>query len=100
RRADLMLPNSVEVDRIGQRPAPVVGVPLGGADTCGQQDALSPGLERDLAEAVARVFPQADHTCGIVSAWTAPVYQAPGAEGQHSGTWVVGKYARVASGPP
>src|SRR5262249_21393586 len=31
---------------------------------------------------------------------TAPVYHAPGAEGQHSGTWVVGEHARVASGPP
>src|SRR5262249_1796213 len=70
------------------------------ADACGQQNALGPGLQRDLVEAVARVFPQADHTCGIASAWTAPVYQAPSAEGQHSGTWVVGKHARVASGPP
>src|SRR5262249_9147716 len=29
----------------------------------------------------------------------APVYQSPSAEGQHSGTWVVGKHARVASRP-
>src|SRR5215470_9989396 len=63
-------------------------------------ECLGPGLQRDLVEAVAGVFPQADYTCGIVSAWTAPVHQAPSAEGQHSGTWVVGKHARIASGPP
>src|SRR5215467_2414713 len=63
-------------------------------------ECLGPGLQRDLVEAVAGVFPQADYTCGIVSAWTAPVHQAPSAEGQHSGAWVVGKHARVASGPP
>src|SRR6201987_2369665 len=95
-----MLANSVEVDRVLHRATPVVAVPLGGADACGQQDALGPGLQRDLAEAVAGVFPQADYMCGIESARTAPVYQAPGAEGQHSGTWVVGEHARVASGPP
>src|SRR5215467_15212537 len=95
-----MLANGVEVDRVLHRATPVVAVPLRGADACGQQNALGPGLQRDLSEAGAGVFPQADYTCGIVSARTAPVYQAPSAEGQHSGTWVVGKYARVASGPP
>src|SRR5215470_13842458 len=95
-----MLANSVEVDRVPHRATPVVAVPLRGADACSQQNALGPGLQRDLSEARAGVFPQADHTCGIVSARTAPVYQAPSAEGQHSGTWVVGKHARVASGPP
>src|SRR5499427_1058124 len=95
-----MLANSVEVDRVPHRATPVVAVPLRGADACGQQNALSPGLQRDLIEAIDGVFPQADYTCGIVSARTAPVHQAPSAEGQHSGTWVVGKHARVASGPP
>ena len=47
-----------------------------GADACGQQNALGPGLQRDLAEAVAGVFPQADYMRGIESAGTAPVYQA------------------------
>lgn len=100
RRADLMLANSVEVDRVLHRATPVVAAPLRGADACGQQNALSPGLKRDLVEAVAGVFPQADYMYGVESAWSAPVYQAPSAEGQHSGTWVVGKHARVASGPP
>src|SRR5215472_17387942 len=95
-----MLANSVEVDRVLHRATPVVASPLRGADTCGQQNALGPGLQRDLIEAVAGVFPQTDYTCGIVSARTAPVYQAPCAEGQHSRTWVVGKHARVASRPP
>src|SRR5580693_6227418 len=95
-----MLANSVEVDRVLHRATPVVAVPLRGADACGQQDALGRGLQRDLAEAIAGVFPQADYVCGIKSAWTAPVYQAPSAERQHSGTWVVGKHASVASGPP
>src|SRR5262250_1020964 len=95
-----MLADSVEVDRVLHRATPVVAAPLRGADACGQQNALGPGLQRDLIEAVAGVFPQADYTCGIVSAGTAPVYQAPGAEGQHGGTRVVGKHARVAGGPP
>src|SRR5215468_844073 len=95
-----MLANSVEIDRVLHRATPVVAVPLRGADACGQQNALGPGLQRDLIEAVPGVFPQADYTCGIVSARAAPVYQAPSAEGQHSRTWVVGKHARVASGPP
>src|SRR4029077_15638882 len=100
RRTDLMLANSVEVDRVPHRATPVVAAPLRGADACGQQNALGPRLQRDLVEAVAGVFPQADYMCGIASAWTAPVYHAPCAEGQHSGTRVVGKHARVASGPP
>src|ERR1700740_3340372 len=95
-----MLANSVEVDRVRHGATPVVAAPMRGADACGQQNALGPGLQGDLAEAVAGVFPEADYMCGIESAWTAPVYQAPGAEGQHSGTWVVGKHARVAGGPP
>src|SRR5262249_61025413 len=94
-----MLANSVEVDRVLHRATPVVAAPLRGADACGQQNALGPGLQRDLVEAVAGVLPQADYTCGTVSAWTAPVHQAPGAEGQHSGAWVVGKHTHVASGP-
>src|SRR5580700_3702303 len=95
-----MLADSVEVDRVLHRATSVVAAPLCRADACGQQNALGPGFQRDLAEAVAGVFPQADDMCGIESARTAPVYQAPGAEGQHSGTRVVGKHARVASGPP
>src|SRR5580698_6838547 len=95
-----MLADSVEVDRVPHRATPVVAAPLRGADACGQQNALGPGLQRDLVEAVAGVFPQADYTRGIESAWTAPVYQAPGAEGQHGGTGVIGEHARVASGPP
>src|SRR5215510_12127181 len=95
-----MLANSEEVDRVLHRATPVVAAPARGADACGQQNALGPGLQRDLIKAVPGVFPQADYTCGIVSARAAPVYQAPSAEGQHSGTWVVGKHARVASGPP
>src|SRR5580704_9902445 len=95
-----MLANSVEVDRVLHRATPVVAAPRRGAYACGQQNALGPGLQRDLVEAVAGVFPQADYACGIASAWTAPLDHAPGAEGQHSGTWVVGKHARVASGPP
>src|SRR5262249_13105943 len=95
-----MLANSVEVDRVLHRATPVVAAPLRGADACGQQNALGPGLQRDLVEAVPWVFPQADYTCDIVSAWTASVNKAPSAEGQHSGTWVVSKHARVASGPP
>src|SRR5689334_24742916 len=95
-----MLANSVEVNCVQRRATPVVTAPLRGADACGQQNALGPGLQRDLVEALAGVFPQADYVCGIESAWTAPVYQAPSAEGQHSGTWVVGKHTRVASGPP
>lgn len=73
-----MLANSVEVDRVLHRATPVVAAPLRGADACGQQNALGPGLQRDLVEAVAGVFPQADYTCGIVSARTAPVYHALG----------------------
>src|SRR6187399_1301398 len=95
-----MLANSVEVDRVQHRATPVVAVPLRRADACGEQNALGPRVERDLAEAVAGVFPQADYMCGIVPARTAPVYQAPSADGQHSRTRVVGKYARVAGGPP
>src|SRR6201999_77847 len=95
-----MLANSVEVDRVLHRATPVVAASGRGADARGQQNALGPGLQGDLAEAVAGVFPQADYPCGIVSARTAPVYHAPSAEGQHGGTWVVGKHARVASGPP
>src|SRR5215470_15633836 len=92
--------SSVEIHRVLDRAAPVVAVPLRRADACGQQNALCSGLQRDLSEAGAGVLPQAHCTCGIVPARTAPVYHAPGAEGQHSGTWVVGKHARVASGPP
>src|SRR5215469_16142254 len=95
-----MLANSVEVDRVLHRATPVVAAPLRGTDACGQQNALGPGLQGDLVETVAGVFPQADYTRDIMPAWTAPVYQAPSAEGQHSGTWVVGEHARVASGPP
>src|SRR5215470_1838319 len=95
-----MLANGVEVDRVLDRATPVVAVPLRRADACGQQNALGPGLQRDLGATGAGNYPQPDATRGIVAARTAPVYQAPGAEGQHSGTWVVGKHARVASGPP
>src|ERR1700745_1059296 len=95
-----MLANSVEVNCVRHRAAPVVAAPLRGADACGQQNALGPGLQGDLVEAVAGVFPQADYMCGIASARTAPVYTVPIAEGQHSGTGVVGEHARVASGPP
>src|SRR5215471_16100814 len=95
-----MLANSVEIHRVVDRAAPIVAVPLRRADACGQQNALGAGLQRYLVESVAGVFPQADYMCGIESAWTAAVYQPPSAEGQHSGTWVVGKHARVASGPP
>src|ERR1700722_2094223 len=95
-----MLAHRVEVDRVLYRATPVVAPPRRRADAGGQQNALGPGLQRDLVQAVAGVFPQADDTRGAESAWTAPVYQAPGAEGQHSGTWVVGKHARIASGPP
>src|SRR5580700_1401922 len=95
-----MLADSVEVNRVPHRATPVVAAPRRGADACGQQNALGAGLQRDLAEAVAGVFPQADDACRSVSAGTAPVYHAPGAEGQYGGPWVVGKHARVASGPP
>jgi hypothetical protein len=75
-----MLANSVKIDRVMHRATPVVAASRRGADACGQQNAPGPGLQWDLVEAVAGVFPQADYTCGIESAWTAPVYQAPSAE--------------------
>src|SRR5262249_22857378 len=99
-RTDLMLADSVEVDCVLHWATPVVATPRCRADACSQQNALGPGLKRDLVEAVAGVFPQPDDARGIPAARTAPVYQPPWAEGQHSGAWVVGKHARVASGPP
>jgi hypothetical protein len=57
-----MLADGVEVDRVLRRATPVVAASRSGADAGGQQNALGPGLQRDLVEAVAGVFPQADYT--------------------------------------